>query len=95
VNLSIAVQHLHDLQALASKDPEFFKYLQENDKELLNWNPENMEEDEDEEEEFKGFGSESGEPEQEEVQTLTLLILRRWQREILQVRSVTTLLLSL
>lgn len=30
-------QHMADLKALAEKDPEFFKYLQENDAELLNF----------------------------------------------------------
>jgi nucleolar complex protein 2 len=30
-------RHIADLKALAEKDPEFFKYLQENDAELLNF----------------------------------------------------------
>ncbi|GAA5942934.1 mRNA-binding ribosome synthesis protein NOC2 [Sporobolomyces koalae] len=30
-------QHMADLKALAEKDPDFFKYLQENDAELLNF----------------------------------------------------------
>ena len=33
-------QHMADLKALAEKDPEFFKYLQENDAELLDFDPE-------------------------------------------------------
>ncbi|GAA5879968.1 hypothetical protein JCM16303_004418 [Sporobolomyces ruberrimus] len=52
-------QHMQDLKALAEKDPEFFKYLQENDAELLNFDEksgplmgdvemDNDEEDEDE-----------------------------------------------
>lgn len=40
-------QHMQDLKALAEKDPEFFKYLQENDAELLNFEGNtNVEEDE-------------------------------------------------
>lgn len=38
---------MQDLKALAEKDPEFFKYLQENDAELLNFEGNtNVEEDE-------------------------------------------------
>ena len=31
--------HLAELSKLAEKDPEFFKYLQENDRELLEFDP--------------------------------------------------------
>ncbi len=50
-------QHMADLKALAEKDPEFFKYLQENDAELLDFDPEaaagadDSEEDEDDDDE--------------------------------------------
>jgi nucleolar complex protein 2 len=46
-------QHMADLKALAEKDPDFFKYLQENDAELLDFDPEagaGADSDEDEEE---------------------------------------------
>lgn len=33
-------QHMEDLKALALKDPEFYKYLQENDAELLGFDGE-------------------------------------------------------
>lgn len=42
-------QHIADLKALAEKDPEFFKYLQENDAELLDFGGEGAEESSDEE----------------------------------------------
>ncbi|KAF8064186.1 Noc2-domain-containing protein [Lyophyllum atratum] len=45
--------HLEELSKLAEKDPEFYKYLQENDKELLNFDLNDataVESDEDEEE---------------------------------------------
>ncbi|GAA5900855.1 mRNA-binding ribosome synthesis protein NOC2 [Sporobolomyces salmoneus] len=64
-------QHMEDLKALAEKDPEFFKYLQENDAELLNFDEnttaaiEDDDEDEDDEDmsdeeetEGKGKGKE-------------------------------------
>ena len=38
-------QHVEDLKALALKDPEFFKYLQENDAELLDFGGEGEEAD--------------------------------------------------
>lgn len=49
---------MEDLKALAEKDPEFFKYLQENDAELLNFEGntnvevEDGDEEEDEDEEM-------------------------------------------
>ena len=54
-------QHMADLKALAERDPDFFKYLQENDAELLDFDPEagaggdeSDEEDEEEEEDSEG-----------------------------------------
>ncbi|KAK4703714.1 nucleolar complex protein 2, partial [Phenoliferia sp. Uapishka_3] len=40
-------QHIEDLKALALKDPEFFKYLQENDAELLDFDGEGSAAEED------------------------------------------------
>ncbi|GAA6060325.1 hypothetical protein JCM10212_000422 [Sporobolomyces blumeae] len=62
-------QHMADLKALAEKDPEFFKYLQENDAELLNFegntNVDAMVEDEDEEDEDEGENEDEDEGEDE------------------------------
>ena len=70
--------HLQELSKLAEKDPEFFKYLQENDKELLDFNPDAMDEDEDDED-----GDEDEEA--ETVPVLTKNVLQKWQKAILEV----------
>jgi nucleolar complex protein 2 len=45
---SEGASHKNDLSELAEKDPEFYKYLKENDRELLDFDPENLSvEDED------------------------------------------------
>jgi nucleolar complex protein 2 len=38
-DIDVARTHKDELAALASKDPEFYKYLQENEAELLDFNP--------------------------------------------------------
>ena len=69
--------HMHELSKLAEKDPEFFKYLQENDRELLEFEPEDAVDDNDEEEE------EDVEMESETLPILTKDILRGWQKALL------------
>ncbi|GAA5870451.1 hypothetical protein JCM8547_004035 [Rhodosporidiobolus lusitaniae] len=95
--------HLADLQALAEKDPEFFKYLQENDAELLNFNGADdveMSEDEDEEDESeeegakkskKGKGKEVKKEKKRKDNVLTKEILKGWQKSILETRSLRSL----
>ncbi|KAI0085594.1 Noc2-domain-containing protein [Irpex rosettiformis] len=76
--------HLLELSKLAEKDPEFYKYLQENDKDLLDFNPdaaENYDEDMEDEE-----GSEA-----ESLPALTKDILQKWQKSILEQRSLRAL----
>ncbi|THG99120.1 hypothetical protein EW026_g3172 [Hermanssonia centrifuga] len=67
--------HLLELSKLAEKDPEFYKYLQENDKELLDFNPSRMEQD--------GSGDEE-EEDGESVPILTKSTLQGWQKAILE-----------
>jgi nucleolar complex protein 2 len=70
--------HKLELDKLAAKDPEFFKYLQENDQELLDFDLDvesEVEEEDDIEPAAKGQRS----PE------LTKEELNRWQKSLLEV----------
>ncbi|KAG6868657.1 hypothetical protein C0993_012462 [Termitomyces sp. T159_Od127] len=80
--------HLMELSKLAEKDPEFFKYLQENDQELLNFNPNDTGDidlggDDDED---NNIDMEGG-----KTPTLTSVHLRRWQKALLEQRSLRAL----
>ncbi|KAH0833969.1 Noc2-domain-containing protein [Lanmaoa asiatica] len=77
--------HMHELSKLAEKDPEFYKYLQENDKELLEFDAENAVDDENEEEEG------DVEMESETLPILTKDILRGWQKALLDYHSLRAL----
>ena len=80
--------HLMELSKLAEKDPEFYKYLQENDRELLQFDPEalgTVDEDEDEDEDEDGN---SAMEEDDGPPILTKDILRNWQKALLEVRSL-------
>ena len=74
---------MQELSKLAEKDPEFYKYLQENDKELLDFDPNAMEEDEDD---GSGGAGTEDEDEAESVPVLTKNVLQKWQKAILEVR---------
>ncbi|KAG8687678.1 Nucleolar Complex 2 protein, partial [Ceratobasidium sp. 423] len=69
-----------DLAQLQKNDPEFYKYLQENDRELLDFNPDDMEFEEDEDME-----------ESDEKPVLTSEILKSWQRSLIETHSLRTL----
>jgi len=71
-----AEAHAQDLAQLAEKDPEFYKYLQENDQELLHFG---QGEDEEEDEEK--------EKEEEDERLLTMDMLQQWQKSLLRHRS--------
>jgi nucleolar complex protein 2 len=70
---------MQELTKLAEKDPEFFKYLQDNDQELLNFDTNADVEDED-------MDDPEGVPGSSRAPALTSDILRQWQKALLQVR---------
>ncbi|KAF9556463.1 Noc2-domain-containing protein [Agrocybe pediades] len=82
--------HLLELSKLAEKDPEFYKYLQENDKELLEFNPDaldNVGSSDDEGDEDVDMEAE----EEEKTPNLTKNHLKQWQKSLLQHRSLRAL----
>ncbi|KAK4045973.1 Nucleolar Complex 2 protein [Microbotryomycetes sp. JL201] len=101
-----SAQHMADLKALADKDPEFFKYLQENDAELLDFDDAHKgsdyaDEDEDnddaedsEDDEEDAPTSKAAKGKQRAVQdqpVLTTQVLRSMQRTVLETRSFRSL----
>ncbi|KAJ8502657.1 hypothetical protein ONZ45_g11555 [Pleurotus djamor] len=82
--------HLQELSKLAEKDPEFYQYLQENDKDLLDFDPDtpfDVEMDEEDEDE----DMEDQDDSEERLPSLTLKLLNQWQRMLLQQRSLRAL----
>ncbi|KAF8591770.1 Noc2-domain-containing protein [Ramaria rubella] len=81
--------HLHELSQLAQKDPEFYKYLQENDRELLEFDPNSAEQDDD----MEGIDTRGEEDDAEMMETpiLTKDILKSWQKALLEQRSLRAL----
>ncbi|KAG8959627.1 Nucleolar Complex 2 protein [Tulasnella sp. 419] len=92
-----AEDHLMDLKALADNDPEFYKYLQENDQELLNFDASAPLDESTDGEESAGMildGDEVGTKEKsgdDDVPHLTSDILKQWQKGLLEYRSLRAL----
>ena len=70
--------HMLELSKLAEKDPEFYKYLQEHDHDLLEFN---MDDDAD----VEDADDDVEEPDATQLPTLTENILRTWQKSLLEV----------
>lgn len=70
--------HKIELSKLAEKDPEFFKYLQDNDQELLEFDPSTQQDDD-----VMEYDDEFAKLKQRPV--LTKEELKQWQKAILEV----------
>lgn len=70
--------HMLELSKLAEKDPEFYKYLQEHDRDLLEF-------DADGDDDVGDADDDIGEPDASQLPILTANILRNWQKSLLEV----------
>ncbi|EAU87524.1 hypothetical protein CC1G_11196 [Coprinopsis cinerea okayama7 len=84
-------QHLLELSQLAEKDPEFYKYLQENDKELLNFKADDFAGGDDDDMDGDEDVDMDGEDDEDKVPTLTKEQLSKWQKALLEQRSLRAL----
>ncbi|PPQ68981.1 hypothetical protein CVT25_009166 [Psilocybe cyanescens] len=82
--------HMLELSKLAEKDPEFYKYLQENDKELLDFNPDAISGADSSDEEGED-GDVDMEEEEEKTPILTKEQIKKWQKSLLEQRSLRAL----
>ena len=76
-----------ELSKLAEKDPEFYKYLQENDRELLNFRLDGGDAEDEEQ------GDEDA-MEEDVTPVLTKDVLQRWQKALLNVSTVLRHIIS-
>lgn len=73
--------HMLELSKLAEKDPEFYRYLQEHDRELLEFNVD----DDDHVDDADDDDDDVAEPDATQLPVLTENILRTWQKSLLEV----------
>jgi hypothetical protein len=71
--------HMLELSKLAEKDPEFYKYLQEHDRNLLEFDVDGGDDDVEDDDDVVE------EPDASQLPILTEKILRTWQKSLLEV----------
>lgn len=85
--------HMLELAQLAEKDPEFYKYLQENDRELLEFTTAQEGRDESDDEDDVMDGDDDGDDDDdemgEELPILTTGILKTWQKALLEANHTS------
>jgi nucleolar complex protein 2 len=74
--------HKAGLEGLKEKDPSFYEFLKQNDKELLEFDPDELIEEDDDDEEMEDGPVEGG---------LTLETLSKWEKLLFEERSLGTL----